>query len=220
MSVASQMMLMAKGQLPDVVYLVTTAGTGSYTTPAGYSKVTIEAIGAGGSGTSTGFTGVGGGGGAYAKTENLTVTGGSTVVYYQVGNYITTLSEMKSWARVGTNAEPTSTSDGCLGYCGTDGAGGGDGGDVVNSVGTTRYAGANGTAGFGATVHGGGAGGDGGAGSGTTGGGSGDMKGGDGGSYSDAGTVGTAPGGGGSGKGSSGYVNGAIGRVRITFKVS
>jgi hypothetical protein len=211
--------------LPDVVYLVTTSGTGSYTTPAGYSKVTVEAIGGGGKGYGNSIASrrAGGGGGGYAKTENLAVTGGSTVVYYQVGTAATDdvgTTANDSWVRVGSNAAPTSTTQGCLGYRGTAGiylivAFAGVGGSTVNSIGTTEYAGANGTTG--SSAAGGGAGGDGGAGSGTTGGGSGDMKGGNGGAYASGGNAGTAPGGGGSGA-SSGTPAGAIGRVRITFK--
>lgn len=215
--------------LPDVVYLVTSSGTGSYTTPAGYSKVTIEAIGGGGAGyghTSAGAR-ISGGGGAYARTENLAVTGGSTIVYYQVGTAATTnagITSNNSWVRVGTNSAPSSTSDGCLGYRGTAAyynisTTAGVGGTTANSVGTAKYAGASGV--VSSSAAGGGAAGENADGSRPTGGGSGDMKGGDGGAYATGGNPGTAPGGGGSAKSNAtGTTNlqGAIGRVRITFK--
>lgn len=200
--------------LPDVVYLVTSSGTGSYTTPSGYNTVTIEAIGGGGNGFGgTSAFRAGGGGGAYARTENLSVTSGSTIVYYSVGGVAS-----DSWVRVGTNSAPSSTTDGCLGYRGTSGASAtaGVGGTTANSIGTAKYSGANG--GVTGTPSGGGAGGQNANASGATGGGSGDMKGGNGGAYATGGNPGTAPGGGGSGMGSAGTPAGAIGRVRITFK--
>lgn len=192
-----------------VTYLVTSSGAGSYTAPAGAVKVSVEAIGGGGDGYANAIgKAASGGGGAYAKSTDIAVTGGSTVVYYSVGAAAT-----DSWVRVGTNSAPTSASQGCLGYRGTDAAAetAGVGGTVGNSVGDTRYAGANG--GTGSSASGGGAGGDGGAASGATGGGSGDMKGGDGG---ESNTNGTAPGGGG-GASAITQRTGAIGRVRIIF---
>lgn len=195
-----------------VIYLITTAGAGSVTAPAGYNTVTVEAIGGGGNGFGSGSSSstiAGGGGGGYAKTQDLAVTAGSTVVYYSVG-----AAASDSWVRVGTNSAPTSTSDGCLGYRGTSAtsSAAGTGGSTANSIGTTEYAGANGVRGA-PTPNGGGAGGDGGAASGRTGGGSGDMKGGDGGTSTNAGT---APGGGGGGSSTTAPA-GAVGRVRITF---
>ena len=43
-------MLLGGASLPPVTYVVTASGTGSYTTPSGYTKVTVEAIGGGGNG--------------------------------------------------------------------------------------------------------------------------------------------------------------------------
>ena len=68
------------------VFIFSTGGAGSLTAPQGYTKVTVEAVGGGGPGFgSTGPTRAGGGGAAYAKTANLSITGGSTVIYYNVG---------------------------------------------------------------------------------------------------------------------------------------
>lgn len=199
--------------MPDpVIHLITTSGTGSVTAPAGYNKVTVEAIGGGGNGYGgSTSTRSGGGGAAYAETIDLDVTGGSTVVYYSVGS-----AAQDSWVRVGTNAAPTSSSHGCLAYRGTSAASAtaGVGGTIANSIGTTRYAGANGLRDS-LAYRGGGAGGDGDSASGQTGGGSGDMKGGDGGSN---GSPGTVPGGGAGGSTTFGTnPAGGIGRVRITF---
>lgn len=201
-----------KGFTP-VVYLVTASGTGSYTAPVGSTKVTVEAIGGGGNGFFDASSARGGGGGGYAKSIDLPVTGGSTVVYYSVGGIATS-----SWVRVGTNSAPTASTQGCLGYLGSSAASGtsGTGGATTNSIGDTKYSGASG-GGLG-NRYGGGAGGDGGNASGVTGGGSGDMKGGNGGAYNaGTGADGTAPGGAGSGSTSGSNRPGSVGRVRITF---
>jgi hypothetical protein len=196
----------------NLAYLVTSSGSGSYTAPTGYTKVDVEAIGGGGNGIgATTSNRAGGGGAGYGKTTGLSVTGGTTVVYYSVG-----AANNDSWVRVGTNSAPSSTTDGCLGYRGGNASSGtaGTGATTANCIGTTTQSGANGTRT--SSGVGGGAGGDGGNASGQTGGGSGDMKGGNGGAYQNAGT---APGGGGGADtATNGNKAGAVGRVRITFK--
>jgi hypothetical protein len=201
--------------LTPQVNLFSTSGPGSMTTPAGYTFVTVEAIGGGGQGfgTSTSSSQAGGGGGSYAKTALIAVTPGTTI-YYQVGQ-----AAVDSWVNVSSASAPTSTVQGCLAKPG-DGAGSGgpgQGGPTATSIGGTKFAGGNG--GSGASAAGGGGAGDSLAGGNAVGaafgaGGTGtNLTGGNGGSF---GFVGNAPGGGG---GSSTTVNsaGGVGRVRIVF---
>lgn len=80
-----------------------TSGTGSWTVPAGFqSLVSIEGIGAG---TLAG--------GAYAKTTSVTGIAVGSVIYYSVG-YIDSMGydTLNTWARIGTNAQPTASSQG------------------------------------------------------------------------------------------------------------
>lgn len=211
-------MLMAGGGFTPVIYVVTTNGSGSYTAPVGATKVTVEAIGGGGTGFGNTTTGnrAGGGGGTYATSVDLSVTGGSTVVYYQCGT-----NAQDSWVNVGTNAAPTANTTGCLAKAGTNASSGTAGtGLTTNCIGTTTRAGGTGTTG----TNGAGGGGSGAstAGSGTTAGTdttglspSNLMGGGTGGAR---GSVGTAPGGGGGSDTVTGTNRiGAIGRVRIRF---
>lgn len=215
-----QQMLLGGAAKPNIVYVVTASGTGSYTTPAGYTKVTVEAIGGGGDGFGSTTTNQrsGGGGGQYAiSNADIAVTGGSTVVYYSVGARIA-----RSWVNVGTNTQPASATVGCVAMNGTSGTSGTGGlGNQAGSVGATTRVGGNGTTG--STGRGGGGAGASTAGSGSTagtdttgispatlmGGGTGGTSG---------GGVGTAPGGGGGGNTTAGVVAGAVGRVRIVFK--
>jgi hypothetical protein len=195
-----------------VVYFVTTAGSGSYLAPTWATKVTVEAIGGGGkgNGNSQESRRSGGGGGAYAQTTNLTVTGGSTRVYFYVGQTIE-----DSWVRLNSNAAPTSTLHGCKAEAGRSGndSNGGAGGADTASVGTLKYGGADGS--IGASAVGGGAAGDGGAAADQSGGAAITMPGGDGGNFE---SVGLVPGGGGGGSATlNNKLAGAVGCVRITF---
>ena len=220
--------VVATPQFPQVfvfsgAFGVTT--TGSVTAPRGATRVTVEAIGGGGAGFGAAATGSrsGGSGGAYARSINLAVTGGVTVVYYQAGRDGT-----QSWVNVGTNIAPTLSTAGCRASAGNAGASGVAGTAQSGFVGTTSASSAGGT--IGASAIGGGAGGAGAtiagaaaAGSGLTGGT--DTTGmslstqlmgnGNGGAFS---IGGTAPGGSGGGSPTTG-VNpaGAGGRVRIIF---
>lgn len=206
------------------VYSFSAAGFGNIAAPSGYSKVTVEAVGAGGGGSSTGGR-AGAGGGAYAKTNTLSVTGGSTVVYYQVGtgggiNGATLPTD--SWVNVSSNTAPSSTAQGCLAKCGENGSAGvaGLGGSTTASIGDTKYAGGNGFAGGGSTAVGGGGAGDTGAGGNAssslpgTGGTGTNIVGGSGGNFN---TAGGAPGGGGGGDNAGATSFGAVGIVRLVF---
>jgi hypothetical protein len=208
--------------------LVTTAGTGSITTPTGYNYVTVEAVGAGGNGFGTSLAGAnaGGGGGAYAQSPTISVTSGSTVVYYAVGQPQVGYGGAgtgDSWVNVGSNTAPGATTVGCLAKGGTAGLGsgtGGTGGATSTSIGVTKYAGGNGSGGPFLATGGGGAG-DSGNGNNAvtttagTGGTGTNITGGNGGAF---GSAGSAPGGGG-GSGPTLGTNpaGGVGRVRITF---
>ena len=98
--------------LQPSVTVITSASAGSVTAPAGYTKVTVEALGGGGNGFGNAVTSnrAGGGGGLFAiSNANIAVTGGSTLVYYSVGAAVT-----QSWVNVGTNAAPSASTTGCL----------------------------------------------------------------------------------------------------------
>lgn len=203
--------------LPDVIYTVTSVGTGSYTTPAGYNRVSLEAISGGGNGfggaTSTRAPG---GGGQYAEVVNISVTPSSTVIYYSVGNIAT-----DSWANVTGNAAPTANTTGCLAKAGTSATSGVPGvGNAAGSIGTTIFFG--GSNAQGSNPGGGGAGASGNA-SGQTAGtdttllSPGNiMGGGTGGTYNSG--TGTAPGGaGGAATAGTGNLAGTAGRIRIRF---
>jgi hypothetical protein len=205
------------------VTVITTSGAGSTTAPIGYSSVTVEAIGGGGNGFGNNTTAnrASGGGGQYAiSNARLAVTGGTTIVYYQVGTAV-----QDSWVNVGTNAAPTAATTGCLAKFGTSGASGVAGsGAQAGSIGATTRNGGNGATGNNS---------QGGGGAGATTAGANPtagtdttglsptqlMGGGTGGAYNNATTSpGTAPGGGGGGAATTGTnYAGAIGRVRITF---
>lgn len=202
--------------------VITTATAGSITAPVGAISVTVEAIGGGGNGFGNATTAnrASGGGGRYAQSlANISVTGGSTIVYYFVGPVFT-----QSWVNVGTNAAPTLASTGCLAPGGTSGgsalAGSGSFGTAIGAVTRNGGNGATGTnsqggGGSGATTAGSSAT----AGTDTTGLSVLLMGGGTGGTYNNATTgPGTAPGGGGGAASVTGTnYAGAIGRVRITF---
>lgn len=203
--------------IPDLVF-VYTSGTGSVTTPLNYTRATVEAIGGGG----TGFGAIsatnraGGGGGQYARSNTVTVTGNTTIIYYSVG-----AAAQDSWANVGANSAPTSATTGCLAKTGGNAASATAGiGNTAGGVGTINFGG-NGTAGAGSV--GGGGGGATTAGSGqiagtdTTGYSTDLMGDGTGGAFNTAGSA-VAPGGGGGGaQGAGTNLVGASGRVRVRF---
>ena len=208
------------------VTVITTAGAGSITAPVGATRVTVEAIGGGGNGfgATAGGQRAGGGGGRFARTINLPVTGGTTIVYYSVG-----AASTRSWVNVGTNAAPASATTGCLAPAGTDASSGVPGsGASGTAIGTATANG--GTGATGASAVGAGAAGAGATIAGTAASGSGQTAGTDttgmsitaqqmGSGTGGAATLpGTAPGGGGGSSGTA-AVNpaGAIGRVRIIF---
>jgi len=194
--------------------LVFTGGSGSVTVPANSSFVTVEAIGGGGVGYLNNVSPRGGrGGGTYAATANLSVTGGSSVVYYSVGG-----SETQSWVNVGTNSAPSSNTTGTLAPQGQTATPYPGSGSYGTPIGTLINRGGDGV-----EYTGGGGGGASTAGSGPTAGTdttglspSAIMGGGTGGNQDS----GAAPGGGGGGRNqqpNGPYVAGAGGRVRLVF---
>ncbi|MFV0606576.1 MAG: hypothetical protein ACK5NK_12115 [Niabella sp.] len=169
-----------------------TAGTHTYTVPAGYSAVvTIQAWGAGAGGNNSGFFagGAGGGGGAYAaKTITLSP-----------GNYTVVVGSGGSAGNPGGSSSFNGAA--VVANGGTISAGG----TASTGAGYTSYAGGNGAAGS-AFANGGGGGGSAystGVGSNASGatGGAGQGNGGNGGTTFSSGANGTAPGGGGGGAG-------------------
>ena len=210
------------------VNVISTAGVGSVTAPISATSVTVEAIGGGGNGFGNATAGnrASGGGGRYAiSNAKISVTPGTTIVYYSVGAAVA-----NTWVNVGTNAAPTAATTGCLARNGSSGASGVAGsGALTGSVGATTRNGGNGQTGN----NSGGAGGAGATTAGTnasgatgTAGGTDTtglsvllMGGGTGGTYNNAVTgPGNAPGGSGAGAAvlATNYA-GAIGRARITF---
>jgi hypothetical protein len=205
----SGMLTMMAGGDSKIVYLATTLGTGNFTSPTGYGLVTVEAIGGGGRGLGSAgpLIRCGGGGGSYASSRSITVTGGSTIVYYTVGG-----QAADSWVNAGTNAAPTTLTVGCLGKGGINAASAVPGQPGTGSIGSIIFRG--GTGGIGSTGDGGGGGGINGAGSGRTAGRIAPMGDGGGGTLS----IGLVPGGAGGPATTNGTNrSGAIGRVRITF---
>lgn len=192
-----------------IVYLATTLGAGNFTAPTGYGLVTVEAIGGGGRGlgSTTILQRCGGGGGSYACSRSITVTGGSTIVYYTVGGQAT-----DSWVNVGTNSAPTTLTVGCLAKGGINAASGVPGQPGSGSIGSIIFLG--GTGGLTSSGDGGGGAGINGAASGRTAGRIAPMGDGGGGTLS----IGLEPGGAGGPAATNGLNrSGAIGRVRITF---
>jgi len=146
--------------LAQTVQTFTTSGTGNFTVPAGVTSVAVEVWGGGGGGGrasgTNGAAGGGGGGGAYAKKTFTGLTGGTSIIYYNVGafgaggasNGTSGAAGTASWANT-SNAAPT-------GNTGALANGGGGGGAITtNAAGT---AGTAGTVGFGDIVKAGGAG--------------------------------------------------------------
>ncbi len=209
-----------------------TAGSSTWTVPAGVTSVTVAAWGAGGAGggsTDAGFGsargGAGGGGGAYASST-LSVTPGqqlTIVVPGEVSGALGAAGANGNPAFVGPDGNAANALVRAAG--GSGGAGntsggaptGGAGGAVANSVGTTRVAGVNGgngASGIGISSGAGGAGAQGGG----AGGAIIDSQG-----TSSNGNSGNAPGGAGGGSrtsqsnGSRTGGNGGPGRIQISY---
>ncbi|WP_372753375.1 LamG-like jellyroll fold domain-containing protein [Mariniflexile sp.] len=161
--------------------IYTTAGTNSFTVPAGVNKITVQAWGGGGNGstvTSNNRRGGGGGGGAFSSST-LNVTPGTTYTLV-VGTGGASSATLRSssfntnWvvAAGGTNASSNSTT-------------GANGGTAAASIGTIKWNGGTGANGAGTNSGGGGGGAgsteNGGNASGTSGGAGGNSNGGTGG---------------------------------------
>lgn len=235
MSGISQMMLASKADstASSNVFVITTATAGSIVTPAGYTKVSVEALGGGGRGFGSSTTNqrAGGGGGVYSFMTNLTVIPGTTVIYYSVGAANGGPTTSRSWVNIAANAPPTVQGQGCMAPGGGNATSGVAGtSTTTGAVGFGPTQGTSGTTGNGAI--GGAAPGAGAtvgspvlasgriAGTDTTGlSPATPMGGGNGGAYNNATTSpGTAPGGGGGGAATTGTnYSGGIGRVRIVF---
>jgi hypothetical protein len=125
---------------------VTSTGAGSYTVPNNGSVV-LSGIGGGGNGfNSGGVVGGGGGAGAAFAASTVTVTAGQ-VVYYNVGIGGGTSSTGQTWAQVGTNAAPSSSSTGILAPYGPS-TSSGTGATAISSGGvgsTVNYGGSGGS---------------------------------------------------------------------------
>jgi hypothetical protein len=217
---------------PPVVVTVTTAGAGSTVVPAGMTKAKIECWGAGGGGY-----GGGGSGGAYSRVNTLAVTAGATLYYLNAaGTAGGGAQPVDTWARIGTNAAPTTTAQGCLADSGQnahiDNFTGELGGLASACVGDVKFDGGGGGNTDAANQGGGGGGAAGDANRGLSPwesgsyfipGIGGNVGGGNGGRGSDSsGTYippgdGQAPGGGGGGSWTAADANGANGKIVITF---
>ncbi len=144
----------------------TTAGSGTWTAPAGVTSITVEVWGGGGGGggdtSATNNGGGGGGGGAYARLDSYTVTPGLGYSY-QVGAAGTAGGGAGGTGGNGGNSYFVNTST--LNAAGGSGGGGGNTGTGGNggAAGTTgdhKYSGGNGATG---SAYGGGGGGSGGS---------------------------------------------------------
>jgi hypothetical protein len=219
---------------PPVIVTITTAGAGSTVVPAGMTKAKIECFGCGGSGY-----GGGGSGGAYSRTNALAVTPGDTL-YYSIGTVPAgnnpESNPTDTWARITTNAAPTTTAQGCLAKSGvqahpTDFVGRA-GGQASACVGDVKFDGGSGGNTDAVNLGGGGGGAAGDANRGLSPwesgsyhipGIGGNVGGGNGGRGSDSsGTYippgnGQAPGGGGGGSWTDVDANGAVGKIIVTF---
>lgn len=130
------------------VETLTTAGSGSFTVPAGVTELTVEAWGGGGSGaaSSTNESGGGGGGGAYARLDNFPVAPGASLSYFvgAGGSLPGTGNPGNPGAGTWFANQTTLIAAGGAG----GGAGsidlGGAGGQVANSIGDQRFAGGSG----------------------------------------------------------------------------
>lgn len=178
---------------------------GSFTIPSDFgSLVSIGAFGAAGQNLPVTATSQGGGGGGagYSETTGASITNpmvaGSTLVYYNVAA-LGGGTSASSWINIGINAAPSAVTSGVSAFSGgnSNTNTGGAGGSTISAIGTTKFAGGTGGAGFTSTrYNGGGGGGSGGpSGAGAAGGAafnSSNLRGGGGGGGSNGGSVGNA----------------------------
>ena len=139
---------------PSVTYtapatvLITTVGAGNVVFLAGGATLVIECWGGGGGSMGNdSYTGAGAGG-AYAKTTVTGLSSSGFTLYYSVGaggtgGQSSASAGGSTWGRVGTNAQPTSVTDGALavGGSGSGVAGPNNSTQSANSVGQTKYIG-------------------------------------------------------------------------------
>lgn len=216
------------------------AGTFTWTAPAGVTAVQVECWGGGGGGggdDSTRGGGGGGGGGAYSKKNTVTVTPGNTyqVIVGAAG------SAGSDGADGGAGGDSKFNTTDCVAKGGTGGKGGqnngtkGTGGAAASGTGDTKYSGGDGGAGDGYADDSETAGGGGGSSAGTVANGNnggnasgntagnggaaptGGAAGGNGGTHENNGSDGSTPGGGGGGSGSrqggGGSLSGGAGKA-------
>ena len=221
----------------------TITATANYTIPANVSTLQVECWGGGANGSAgpaapSTYAGGGGGGGAYAKTNSIAVTPGSSYTF-------TVGAAVARGSYANANGNPSSmtgdSAQSCVaagGSTSTLSVNGGAGGTTAASTGDTKYAGGAGGTGASNTKGSGGGGGGEGAGTGATGNNGGNAvgalygAGGTGGDGGDGGRGGyftgvqepydgTAPGGGGGGAyGTNNVVGGgAAGQIKVTYTV-
>lgn len=220
--------------------VITSAGSGTFTVPAGVTALTVEAWGSGGGGAASGSNdaGGGGGGGAFARIDSLAVTPGQ-VIDFVVGAGAGNPGAgnpgqpgQASWFLAPSTLLAQGGGGGGVGSISAGGAGG----SAASSVGDVRWSGGNGGAGLDSNPpaqRGGGGGGgsafateDGGNGgdgaqNAPGAGGLGTGNGGAGGQATvTAGEPGSAPGGGGGGCSGAGAGGGGDGRLVISYGIS
>jgi hypothetical protein len=192
LSFTALLLLVNTGTNGQISQTYSTAGTYTFTVPAGVTRVKVEAWGSGAGGNNN--ISRGGGGGAYAGNNSVPVTPGATyTITVGVG------------ADVGSGDNGQNSSFGSLVVAA--GASGASGGSVANSTGTIVFAGGNGGTSNGA----GGAGGGGSAGAGGAGGNGGNTNNSNGGSAGAAGIAGSGSAGAAGGAGGSSNNSGVSG---------
>ena len=139
---------------PSVTYtapstvVITTVGAGNVVFGAGGTTLVIECWGGGGGSMGQDSQTGAGAGGAYAKTTVTGLSSAGFTLYYSVGAGGTGSSGSgtaggSTWGRVGTNAQPTSVTDGALavGGSGSGVAGPNNSTQSASSIGQTKYIG-------------------------------------------------------------------------------
>ncbi|HLO52977.1 MAG TPA: Ig-like domain-containing protein [Saprospiraceae bacterium] len=206
-----------------------TAGTYTFTVPAGVTTITVDTWGGGGRGGSrtSGSNAYGGGGGGAFSRHTLSVTPGQTYTVTVGAGATSTAAGGDSWVSINTVGNAFVLAKGGLSVANNTVAGAA-GGSAASGIGSIKFSGGNGANGVSPNAGGGGSSassyGNGNAGTGSTGGVA-LTKGGNGGNgrtgTDGPGLAGTAPGGGGGGsyRTSTNTVggNGGSGRVIITY---
>ncbi len=209
-----------------------TAGTYTFTVPAGVTTITVDTWGGGGRGGSrtSGSNAYGGGGGGAFSRHTLSVTPGQTYTVTVGAGATSTVAGGDSWVSVNTVGNAFVLAKGGLSVANNTVAGAA-GGSAAAGIGSIKFSGGNGANGVSPNAGGGGSSassyGNGNAGTGSTGGVA-LTKGGNGGNgrtgTDGPGLAGTAPGGGGGGsyRTSTNTVggNGGSGRVIITYSAT